>query len=132
MTRGRVFACLAAGLLAARPAVAQTLGGGEDSDFPWLRLFAALTLCLVLAVAAVMVQRRRLGRPAVSIPEFWLKLRATGVADARITALETRRLSAQVTVSVFTCDGRDFMVACSSQGRLLLVDLDAPRTGDSA
>ena len=55
----------------------------------------------------------------------------SGAVAPRLTDIETRRLSPQVSVSVFKCDGRDFMVVASVQGQIELVGLD-PSAGDDA
>lgn len=118
------------GWLVASPLHAQTLGQGGDTDIPWLRLTAALLLCLGLAAGGAVALHRRLGgRPLgpVTLPGAGLLKRlgsSAGERRARLTDIETRRLSTQVTVSVFKCDGRDFLVAASAQGQIVLVSLD--------
>lgn len=96
-----------------------------------MRLAAALLLCLGLAAGAALALRRRLDRGSpVPTGLSWAGLVARlvpSVGDrpaARLTDIETRRLSPQVSVSVFKCDGRDFMVAASLQGQIVLVSLD--------
>lgn len=114
------------------PAAAQTLGQGADTDVPWLRLSAALLLCLGLAVGAAVALHRRLNGGA-GLPDLDLKALSAKLSGAapgtrgrlpRLTDIETRRLSTHATVSVFKCDGRSFMVATSPQGQLVLVSLD--------
>lgn len=121
--------------LAAASAAAQTLGQGETTDIPWLRLTAALLLCVGLAAGAVFAIHRRQGGGIVGGSPTSLRalldrlVPETGERPpARLTAIETRRLSPQVSVSVFTCDGRDFLVASTAQGQVVLVRLD----GDEA
>ena len=122
--------------LVASPLHAQTLGQGGDTDIPWLRLSAALLLCLGLAVGGAFALHRRLGgRPLgpMNLPgsDFLKKLGSSaGERRARLTDIETRRLSTQVTVSVFKCDGRDFLVAASVQGQIVLVSLDEEAGSD--
>ena len=116
--------------LVASPLHAQTLGQGGETDIPWLRLSAALLLCLGLAAGGAFALHRRLGgRPFGSMNLFGADLlkrlgSSAGERRARLTDIETRRLSTQVTVSVFKCDGRDFLVAASAQGQIVLVSLD--------
>ena len=122
--------------LVASPLHAQTLGQGGDTDIPWLRLSAALLLCLGLAAGGAFALHRRLGgRPLgpMNLPgsDFLKKLGSSaGERRARLTDIETRRLSTQVTVSVFKCDGRDFLVAASVQGQIVLVSLDEEAGSD--
>lgn len=120
----------------AAPAIAQTLGQGSDKDIPWVRLTAAMLLCIGLAVGAAFALNRRL-KGGGSWPIDWSRVlqqlgKSAGQASppARLTDIETRRLSTQVTVSVFRCDGRSFMVASSLQGQLELVRLDDEEAGD--
>lgn len=137
MTRSvAVLFALAAALATAAPASAQTLGHGADTDIPWLRLTAALLLCLGLAYGGALALRKRLGvGGAPSVPALeklmqgWLSA-SPDRSPPRLTEIETRRLSPQVTVSVFRCDGRSFMVTATAQGQLVLVSLDdAPSDG---
>lgn len=124
-------AALSPALLAA-PACAQTLGQGADTDIPWVRLIAALLLCIGLAAGAAFALNRRLnggaGLPDKAVlADLMARLRpapVVGERRARLTDIETRRVSTQVSVSVFKCDGRDFLVAASVQGQLVLVSLD--------
>jgi hypothetical protein len=137
MIRTSAIAVLAScGLLASTPALAQTLGQGADTDIPWLRLGAALILCLGLAAGAAFALNRRLngGNETAALSRLLERLGrpASAATPPRLTGIETRRLSAQVTVSVFKCDGRDFMVASSLQGRLVLVSLDGEDAGADA
>lgn len=126
-------ATVVSGVLAAAPATAQTLGQGQDASIPWLRLTLALAVCLALAVGAVLIQRRRLGQPMPSLQSLLRGVAPAGSAEPRVTAVETRRLAGNVTVSVFKCDGRDYLVAASTQGQLVMVSLDpAPGEGPDA
>lgn len=117
--------------IATAPAAAQTLGQGESTDIPWLRLTAALLLCLGLAAGAAFAIHRRLGGGSVGgVPASVRAMLERLIPEAaerpapRLTAIETRRLSPQVSVSVFTCDGRDFLVASTAQGQVVLVRLN--------
>lgn len=130
MKRGAAFFCTVAATFAtAAPASAQTLGQGADTDIPWLRLTAALLLCLGLAVGGALALRKRLGVNApLAVPALEKLMQGLSGANPRnpprFTDIETRRLSPQVTVSVFRCDGRSFMVTATAQGQLVLVSLD--------
>lgn len=136
MIRRLVIAAPVALLASAGPVLAQTLGQGTDTDIPWIRLTAALILCIGLAIGAAFALNRRLnGGP--SLPSGgWKRVLeqiarpASTATAARLTDIETRRLSPQVTVSVFKCDGRSYMVTASLQGQIVLVSLDGD--GDAA
>lgn len=136
MIRKTVIAVPVALLATAGPALAQTLGQGTDTDIPWARLTAALILCVGLAVGAAFALNRRLnGGPALPAGGWKRVLEqivrpATAPSSARLTDIETRRVSPQVTVSVFKCDGRSYMVTASLQGQIVLVSLDGE--GDAA
>jgi len=132
MNRGAVLLLAFGGAtMASTSAVAQTLGKGADTDIPWLRLVAALLLCIGLAVGAAYALNRRLngaggplGRPGLTQMLSTLVAPGGAASPPRLSDIETRRLSTQVTVSVFRCDGRSFMVTASAQGHLVLVSLD--------
>jgi hypothetical protein len=136
MIRGAVILAPAALLASAGTALAQTLGQGTDTDIPWIRLTAALILCVGLAVGGALALHRRMnGGPA--LPGGWRRILeqigrpVSGPSAGRLTDIETRRLSPQVTVSVFRCDGRSFMVTTSVQGQIVLVSLDDERDADA-
>lgn len=135
MTRRILAAVLTAAVMVASPAAAQTLGQGSDADIPWIRLGAALILCLGLAAGAVFALNRRLGggRPVEDALAEALQ-RWSGRASAprpapRFERIETRRLTPQVVASAFDCDGRRFLVLASAQGQIELVSLDADEPG---
>lgn len=119
-------------LATAGPALAQTIGQGTSDAVPWLRLGAALLLCIGLAVCAAFAVRYRMGSAPRRFDglnlKVWLKglsSAAIGKSGGRLSDVETCQLSPQVSVSIFKCDGQSFMVATSSQGHLVLVSLDA-------
>ncbi len=133
---GRTVIAVPVALLAsAGPVLAQTLGQGTDTDIPWIRLTAALILCVGLAVGAAFALNRRLnGGPALPSGGWKQVLEqivrpASTSTTARLTDIETRRLSPQVTVSVFKVDGRNYMVTASLQGQIVLVSLDGDGDG---
>lgn len=136
MIRWTVIAVPAALLASAGPVLAQALGQGTDTDIPWIRLTAALILCIGLAVGAALALNRRLNGGAALPAGGWKRVLeqivrpAAAPASARLTDIETRRLSPQVTVSVFKCDGRSYMVTASLRGQIVLVSLDDD--GDAA
>lgn len=115
------------------PAAAQTLGQGAEDPIPWIQFSAALALCLILAVAAALALRRRLG-PASKGSQFaprlpfslkgWLLVK--DAAPGRLVQVETRRLPGQLTATLLRCDDRDFLVTSSAQGQLVVTPLIDP------
>lgn len=136
MIRRAVISAAVVHLVSAGPVLAQSLGQGDDTDIPWIRLTAALILCIGLAVGAVLALHRRLNGGPTLPPGGWTRILeqigrpAATPSAARLTDIETRRLSPQVTVSVFKCDRRSYMVTTSLQGQIVLVSLDDD--GDAA
>ncbi|MDB5441401.1 MAG: Flagellar biosynthesis protein FliO [Caulobacteraceae bacterium] len=118
---------LATGL--AGVAEAQVLGQGPAPGVSAWRVVAALVLCLVLAVAGAVALKSRLGARA---PKVWplqglnlWRWRTAARGGRRVEALESIRLSPQVEVCLFNCDGRAFLAVATTQGGLQVVDLDA-------
>lgn len=124
-------------LVWAAPALAQTLGQGREDSVPWLRLFAALLLCVVLAVGAALALRQRLGvSGAVALPRWGVVRRLlqtpAATVENRLTDVETRRLSPGLTASTFLCAGRRFVVIATVQGQLRVVEMDGVDQGSGA
>ena len=112
--------------------LARTLGQGSDADIPWVRLTAALLLCLALAAGAAWALSRRLEKSGASLHSPFLeKLQrltpgaVTPRPIRRFTDVDTIHPSAGLTVSVFKCDGHSFMATATAQGQIVLVSLDA-------
>jgi hypothetical protein len=95
-------------------AAAQRLGGTGEPDVSIVRTFLALLLCLVIALLAVLLIRYRLGG---RLPLFITRM---GPVDARVSVIESRRISPQAEVSLIACDGEEFLVLLSPGGPLLL------------
>lgn len=125
------LAGLAAMVLTAGAVQAQTLGRGVEADIPWGRALAAFLICLALAVFAVFMVHRRATGQGADLKAIMANLRQAlnGFAGAekpepRLALVETRRVSPHVTVAVFRCDGRDFLLASSMQGGMALMRLE--------
>ena len=100
-------------------ALAQTLGKGGGTELPWWRVVGALLFCLLLAAgAAVALKLRTGGRVQL--------FTALGGDDRRLRLVESIRLSHQVDICVFRFDQREFVVAATPQGALVLASGDAP------
>lgn len=95
----------------AAPAWAQTLGQGASTETPWLRVIAALLLCLGLAVAAALLLKKHLGGPTPAL---------FGARARRIQLIDTLRLSHQVDLCVVQYGGKQLLVAASPGGATLL------------
>jgi flagellar biogenesis protein FliO len=122
----------------ATPVWAQKLGQGGGVEIAWWRVAGALILCLTLGVAgafALRVRLRAAGQaPSLKGMQAWVAL-AGALRPAitplqrqprRLKLIETVRLSHQADVCLLECDGRDFLVAVTSQGVLVLNADEAP------
>jgi len=129
---------ITAGLLAAGPALAQTLGQGEPQPIAWWRIAAALLLCVLLAgVAAVALHLRMTGRlPSLKGGKLNLPALRNGSigrlfgapAERRLRSVETIRVSPYADVCLFTCDGKTYLVAATPHGVTVIERTD----GESA
>lgn len=108
-------------LLGGAPALAQRLGQGAGAEVPVWRVLGALAFCLVLAVAAAILLRRRLNGPG----------RAAFGRARRLQLVESLRLSHQIDLCVVSCDGAEFMLAATPHGATLIKpDLPQPPAGE--
>lgn len=109
-------------LALAQPAMAQTLGQGASTDVPWLRVIGALILCLSLAVGGAYALRSRLGggAPPAGLKRWREALGLTEAAPRRLQLIETVRLSHQIDICLLRYDGKDLLIAASSQGAQVL------------
>ncbi|WP_425999046.1 hypothetical protein [Caulobacter sp. DWR1-3-2b1] len=111
----------------AGPAFGGVLGGAAPSDVPWLRLAAALILCLLLALAGALILRKRLGAGASAPIKLKDLLASLGVVtplappQRRLRLVETVRLSHNIDICVMQLDDRDILVAATAQGVVQLV-----------
>ena len=118
----RLAGALIAGLLAA-PAAAQRLGGGAALAIPIGRIVAALLLCALLALAAVVAIKRRGGPLDLG---GWSRLLAKASPPRRIEIVETHRASQYADISLIRCDARNYLVLCSSAAQTVLAIDGAP------
>lgn len=131
-----------AALALATPALAQKLGQGGGVEIAWWRVAGALVLCLALAVAGAFALRMRLrqGGPAPTLKglQAWAALAGAlrpGAAPLQRQPRRLRRtvsisLSHQVDVCLLECDGRDYLLAATPQGVVVLKSGDA-EVGDA-
>ena len=85
------------------PAYAQAIGQAPDDGISWIRVIVSVILCLVLAVAAALVLRARMSGI----------LPAAVTTGRRLRVVERLRLSPQVTVTLLSCDGGEFLIVHS-------------------
>lgn len=113
----------AAGLvLSCGPALAQTLGQGQDDGVSTWRVILALILCLALAAAVPFAMKAR-GFSGLNLPSL-------GRVTRRLRVIESVRLSQQASVSLVELDGEEFLVSVSNAGvEILDPQLRRPRSG---
>ena len=88
----------------------QTLGQAPETDVSWVRVIAALVLCLGLAVGGAYVMRTRLrGRTTASASQ-----------GRQLELLETIRLSHQADICLLRFGEARLLVAATAQGVTLL------------
>lgn len=104
-------------LVPTQAAWAQTLGQGSDEAISLWRVLAALLLCLVLAVVGGFALKKRMDG---STPTLASLFKRGPSARRRLKLVESLRIGPQVELCIVTCDGREFLVATSSQGVQLL------------
>lgn len=141
---GLAVTVLSAIALSAGPALAQSLAQGAATPIAWWRIFAALLLCLLLAVAAaVALHFRATGRlPSLNLKNARITLPAArggalqqlfgAPAERRLKAVETIRVSPFADVCLFVCDGKTYLIAATPQG-VTVIDRDAtaPAEGEA-
>jgi len=111
---------------ASTAAAAQTLGRADSDDISVWRVIAAFALCVVLAVAAALVLRARLG---------YLPQLGSG-RPRRLRLVETLRLGRQVSLSIVACDDDEMLLLSSDQSgqlvRRLRADEGGPKSPEGA
>ncbi len=107
---------------AATTAAAQTLGRADSDDVSVWRVVAAFALCVVLAVAAALVLRARLG---------YLPQLGRG-RPRRLRLVETLRLGRQVSLSIVACDGDEMLLLSSDQSGQLIRRLRTDEAGPTS
>jgi hypothetical protein len=116
---GRFGACAAALIWPAAAACASAgrLGGAAAPDISWARILAAMIVCLMVAVLALLLVRQKGGK---------LDLRAlAGRVEFRprcVDVVETRRLSTHGDISVIRYDGREYLLLLQAGNAKLLAE----------
>lgn len=111
-----------AGVLAAGPAFAATLGTATAPGVPWLRIVFAFAFCIGVAFAAIWLLRAyREGRIAQAAAGWFPKRGAR--AQRQIEVVETRRISAHADVCLLHWQGRSYLLLVGQSG-VSLIDSD--------
>jgi len=99
--------CAGAALIAAAPALAAggRLGGGQPLEVSLGRIVAALVICIIIAVLAVLLIRQRAGK--VDLYALFGRLQTRPRA---IEIVETRRLSPHADICVVRHSGREYLL----------------------
>jgi hypothetical protein len=110
---------LAAAALAASPASAAAgrLGGGQPLEVSLGRIVAALVICTIVAVLAVLLIRQRSGK--TDLRRFFSRFE---MRPRSIDVVETRRLSANADVCVVRHGGREYLLLLLAGGARILRD----------
>ena len=99
--------CAGAAWLAESPALAGAgrLGGGQPLEVSLGRIVAALVICIIIAVLAVLLIRQRSGK--VDLHALFGRLQTRPRA---IEVVETRRLSPHADLCVVRHSGREYLL----------------------
>lgn len=103
-------------LLAAGAATAPRLTGGGALDLSLTRIVAALVLCLMAAVLAVILLKRHGGRIDLSR----LGALRQSMRDRRIAVIESRRISPHADLCLLRCDGDEYLILSSATGQQIV------------
>jgi hypothetical protein len=122
-------------LAAAAPVTAGVLGQANPPDLFWWRWVAALALCMALAVGGALALRARMpggkARPIGSgaLAGLFARTLGGGAGPRRLRVVETARVNPQLEVSIVRCDDREYVLATTPQGAVLLSQAPALETG---
>lgn len=120
-------------LLAAAPACARSIGGGESLDVPLLRIVLGLIICVIVAFGAALLLRHRFGNEKPSLLNQILRQTQAGAksdASRRIVVLESRRISAHADVCRFSASDREYLVLVSPSSSVVLHQTTHPPITD--
>ena len=119
----RHIAAIALVILSTTPALAQRLGGGGTaSDISIGRIVAALVLCVIAAVLAILLLKRGGGRIDLAGLTSFRKL----AVARRIDVIETRRISQHADLCLVRCDGQDYLILTAQGQQSVLREGPAP------
>jgi uncharacterized membrane protein YraQ (UPF0718 family) len=102
-------------------ATAPRLGGGEELGVSLGRIVAALLICIVIAVLAILLWRQRSGKMDLKalFARFELRPRALDV-------VETRRLSPNADICLLRHDGREYLLLLMAGESRVLRETELP------
>jgi len=102
----------------AAQAQAQTLGTATDAEISIWRIVLSFLLCVLVAVAAALFMRARMGGLLPSLPFSIARPR-------RLKVVESVRLSATSSLSIVDCDGREMLFLVAGGESKIVADLGA-------
>lgn len=105
-------------------AQAQRLGQGSNPEVSFVRLVAALVVCLVVALLAILLIRTR--RSGAALPQFLSRLKTLGTA---VEIIETRRISVHADVCLLRYGGREYLLLISHGHSRILADRTTSESG---
>lgn len=129
MRRAAVLAALFASVSPAN-GFAQTLAG-SDLGPSWWRVLGALAICVLVALLAAFALKA-LTTGGLRLPRAgsWRSTLRFHPRERRLRPIESVRLSPNLEVCLFQCDGREYLMAATASGVLLLREEEA-RPGGS-
>jgi hypothetical protein len=101
----------------AQNAAQPRLGGGGSLDISLGRIIAALVICIMIAVLAILLIRQRGGR--ADLTALFTRLQPQARA---IEVIETRRLSPHADICLVRHDGRDYLLILQQGSMQVLRD----------
>jgi flagellar biogenesis protein FliO len=110
-----------ASMFLANPAVAQTLGQGDDTGVSLWRVLVSLLLIALIGAGALVTIKMRTGR---------LKLWELA-SDRRLRILEISRITPQSALCLVSLDDHEYMIAVTSGGATLIEKRDARPVGST-
>jgi flagellar biogenesis protein FliO len=121
----RLIAGLAATFACSSIAHAQILGQGQDQGVSATHIVISLFFCLILAVVAAFVMRRRM---TAGLFAGWQNLIERVVAresrPKRLQIIETARLGPHL-ICILRCDGAEWLVTATQQNVSMLTPLSS-------
>lgn len=100
------------GILLAGEAGAQTLGGGQGVDIPFVRIIAGLILAILIALGAALVLKRQAGG-GLDLSRLFRRQVAGRPTARRIKIHETHRISPHADLCRFTAANREYLIVVS-------------------
>jgi flagellar biogenesis protein FliO len=95
------------------------VAGVQSAEISVGRVFAALLLCLFVAVAVIVMIKVRPGaKPSLSLQDFRMRFRKP---STELKLIESRRISAHADICLLKYHENEYLVACGP-GHIVLID----------